>query len=94
MQVADATDTDFWNMVHLSKPVEEMILLAMPNHMSNIYAAERIRASKLDCKIVAVAKHETEVDELSKLGIPSFNLYREAGEGLANQALIEMDKKG
>ena len=30
-------------MVHLSKPVEEMILLAMPNHMSNIYAAERIK---------------------------------------------------
>ena len=94
VQVADATDTDFWNMVHLSKPVEEMILLAMPNHMSNIYAAERIRASKLECKIVAVAKHETEVKELSKLGIPSFNLYREAGEGLANQALIEMEKKG
>ena len=93
VQVADATDTDFWNMVHQSKPVEEMILLAMPNHMSNIYAAERIIASKLDCKIVAIAKHETEVNELSKLGIPSFNLYREAGEGLANQALIEMKKK-
>ena len=45
-----------------------MILLAMPNHMSNIYAAERIRASKLDCKIVAIAKHETEVNELSKIG--------------------------
>jgi hypothetical protein len=93
VQVADATDTDFWNMVHQSKPVEEMIILAMPNHMSNIYAAARIRASKLDCKIVAIAKHETEVNELSKLGIPSFNLYREAGEGLANQALIEIKKK-
>ena len=93
VKVADATDTDFWNMVHQSKPVEEMILLAMPNHMSNIYAAERIRASKLDCKIVAIAKHKTEVNELSKMGIPSFNLYLEAGEGLANQALIEMEKK-
>ena len=58
-----------------------MILLAMPNHMSNIYATERIRASKQIVNI-AVAKHETEVNELSKLGIPSFNLYREAGEGL------------
>ncbi len=91
VKVADATDTDFWNMVHLSKPVEEMILLAMPNHMSNVYAAERIQASKLDCKIVAIAKHETEVDELSKMGIPSFNLYREAGEGLASEALLEMN---
>ncbi len=93
VEVADATDTDFWNMVHQSKTVEEMILLAMPNHMSNVYAAERIQASKLDCKIVAIAKHETEVDELSKMGIPSFNLYREAGEGLASEALNVMDFK-
>ena len=93
VEVADATDTDFWNMVHLSKPVEEMILLAMPNHMSNVYAAKRIQASRVDCKIVAIAKHETEVDELSKMGIPSFNLYREAGEGLASEALNEMNLK-
>ena len=92
VQVADATDTDFWNVVHQSAPVEEMILLAMPNHMSNIYAAQRIQASKLDCKIVAIAKHESEVRELEKMGIPSFNLYREAGESLANEALLEMNK--
>ena len=93
VEVADATDTDFWNMVHLSKPVEEMIVLAMPNHRSNVYAAERIQASRLDCKIVAIAKHETEVDELSKLGVSSFNLYREAGEGLAKEALIKINLK-
>jgi hypothetical protein len=93
VEVADATDTDFWNMVHQSKPIEEMIILAMPNHMSNVYAAERIQASRLDCKIVAVAKHETEVNELTKMGISSFNLYREAGEGLASQALKEMNVK-
>ena len=49
VKVADATDTDFWNMVRLSEPIEEMVLLAMPNHHSNIYAAERIQASGLDC---------------------------------------------
>ena len=74
-------------MVHLSKPDEEMILLAMPNHMSNVYAAESIKASGLDCKIVAIAKHESEVKDLTNMGIPSFNLYREAGEGLAREAL-------
>ena len=31
VEVADATDTDFWNMVHLLKLDEEMILLAMTN---------------------------------------------------------------
>ena len=87
VKVADATDTDFWNMVRISEPAEEMILLAMPNHKSNLFAAERIQASGLDCKIVAIAKHETEVQELLKLGIPSFNLYSEAGEGLGREAI-------
>ena len=61
-------------MVLLSKPDEEMILLAMPNHMSNVYAAERIKASGLDCKIVAISKHESVVKDLTNMGIPSFNL--------------------
>jgi predicted Kef-type K+ transport protein len=87
VRVADATDTDFWHMVHISEPVEEVILLAMPNHHNNIDAAKRIIASGLDCKIVAIAKHENEVHELKELGIPSFNLYREAGEGLGREAI-------
>lgn len=87
VEVADATDTDFWNMVRLSEPIEEIILLAMPNHDSNLLAAERIKASGLDCKIVAIAKHESEVAELRELGIPSFNLYREAGQGLGLEAI-------
>ena len=74
-------------MVRLSKPDEETILLAMPNHMINVYEAERIQAIGLDCKIVAIAKHESEVKDLTNMGIPSFYLYREAGEGLAREAL-------
>lgn len=93
VKVADATDTDFWNMVRLSEPVEELILLAMPNHRSNLFAAERIQASGLDCKVVAIAKHESEVQELLQLGIPSFNLYREAGEGLGREAMKETNLK-
>ena len=41
----------------------------------------------LDCKIVAIAKNEGEVKDLTDIGIPSFNLNREAGEGLAREAL-------
>jgi Trk K+ transport system NAD-binding subunit len=87
VKVADATDTDFWNMVRLSAPVEEVILLAMPNHHNNLDAVKRIMASGLDCKIVAIAKHQSEVEELNELGVPSFNLYREAGEGLGREAI-------
>lgn len=87
VKVADATDTDFWNMVRLSAPVEEIILLAMPNHHSNFEAAKSIIASGLGCQVVAIAKHEAEVEELRSLGVPSFNLYREAGEGLGREAM-------
>ena len=55
--------------------------------MSNVYEAEHIKASGLECKILAIAKHESEVKDLTNMGIPSFNLYREAGEGLAREDL-------
>ena len=87
VKVADATDTDFWDMVKINAPVEEIILLAMPNHHNNISAAKRIKASGLTCNVVAIAKHENEVEELCNLGVPSFNLYREAGEGLGREAM-------
>jgi predicted Kef-type K+ transport protein len=70
VKVADATDTDFWNMVKESVTIEEMVVLAMPNHRQNIEAAERIRASGFQCQVVAVAKHHSEVEELSALSIP------------------------
>jgi hypothetical protein len=61
--------------------------------MSNIFAAERINVSGLDCKVFAVAKHETEVKELSKMGVPSFNLYSEAGESFGREALGTLAQK-
>ena len=47
----------------------------------------------LNCKVVAIAKHETEVEELNKMGVPSFNLYLEAGEGLGREALGVLTQK-
>ena len=62
--------------MRLLEPIEEIVLLAVPNHQSNVYGAARIQASGLNCCVVAIAKHETEVEETLKMGIPSFNLYR------------------
>ena len=58
----------------------------MPTHHSNIFAAERIKASGLDCRVYAIAKQETEVEELLEMGSPFFNLYRKAREGLGREA--------
>jgi len=75
VKVANATDTDFWNMMRLLEPIEEKFLLTMPNHQSDIFSVARINASGLDCPLVAIGKHETEVENTLKISIPSFNLY-------------------
>ena len=90
VKVADATNTGFWNMANLMEPIEEMVLLAMPTHHSNLFAAERIQANGLDCRVSAIAKQETEVKELLEMGSPSFDLYREAREGLGREAINEV----
>jgi hypothetical protein len=82
----DATDSDFWSKLKAGTTLE-LIVLAMPNHRSNIYAAQQIAASGLVCKVVAIAKYSSEVHELNALGVPSFNIYSEAGSSLASHAL-------
>jgi predicted Kef-type K+ transport protein len=90
VKVADATDTDFWNMIKASEP-KDLIVLAMPNHNNNIYAAQQIRHAGLACQVVAIAKFSGEVQELAELGVPSFNMYSEAGASLARHALLAIE---
>lgn len=92
VKVGDATDTDFWNTIKASNS-KELIVLAMPSHHSNVYAAQQIRNAGLDCEVVAIAKFGEEVGELDELNVPSFNMYSEAGLGLARHALDAMSIK-
>ena len=92
VKVGDATDTDFWNSIRAAKS-KDLIVLAMPSHHSNVYAAQQIRNAGLTCQVVAIAKFAEEVLELDALGVPSFNMYSEAGSGLARHALQAMGKQ-
>lgn len=89
VMVADASDTDLWANLRKSKRLQ-MIILAMPNHHNNIAAAEQLRALHFESLLVAVAKFPEEVEELAALGVTSFNMYSEAGLGLARHALTEL----
>ena len=62
-------------MMRLLEPIEEIVLLDMPNHHSNVYGAAHMRAGGLNCCLVAIAKHETEVEGTLKMANPSLNLY-------------------
>jgi hypothetical protein len=85
VQVGDATDTDFWNTIKASHP-KELIVLTMPSHHSNMYAAQQIHNAGLGCAVVAIAKFDEEMAQLAELGVPAFNIYAEAGLGLAQHA--------
>ena len=85
--LGDALDTEFWRK--LKKDIElELVILAMPNHHGNVYAVQQLRSLGFDCLVAAIAKYPEEVEELSELGIcTAYNMYEQAGAGLARQAL-------
>ncbi|MEY3668655.1 MAG: hypothetical protein RL258_50, partial [Pseudomonadota bacterium] len=91
--VGDATDTDFWSKLRLST-AKELIVLAMPSHNSNVFAAQQIRSVGIDCQVVAIAKFHEEVEELAALDVPSFNMYSEAGTSLARHAMETLLTRG
>jgi predicted Kef-type K+ transport protein len=84
--MGDATDTDFWTSLKAGRHLK-LLVLAMPQHHSNLYAAHQIRNGGLDCLVVAVARYPEEVEELEALGVQAFNMYSQAGVGLARCAL-------
>lgn len=89
VQLGDADDSDFWLKLCTGEEMQ-MIVLAMPNHSANVFAAHQIRNVGLRGNVVAIAKFPEEVEELEALGVASFNMYSEAGNGLARRALETM----
>lgn len=80
--IADATDPDFWQRVNHSHV--EMVMLAMPKHMQNIFALEQLRASGYKGQVTAIANYPDQQKELEEMGVNStYNFYLEAGSGFA-----------
>ncbi|MBE0362578.1 hypothetical protein PULV_a0097 [Pseudoalteromonas ulvae UL12] len=80
--LADATDPDFWQRINHSDV--EMVMLAMPKHVQNLFALEQIKASGFVGQITAIANYPDQQKELEDLGVDStYNFYLEAGSGFA-----------
>lgn len=80
----DALDSDFWNKLQLTDNIK-LILLAMPDHNGNRYAAEQLSNIKnYSFKVAALAYYKADQKELNDMGISLvFNMYEEAGAGFA-----------
>jgi predicted Kef-type K+ transport protein len=88
---ADALDTDFWNKLQLTDNIK-LILLAMPDHHGNHYAAEQLhKMERCSFKVAALAHFKSDEEELKALGVnPVYNMYREAGSGFAHHVWTEL----
>lgn len=79
-----ATDSDFWERLHLDFRRVNLVLLAMPNAQENLFAARQLQAVGYAGKVAAIAKYPDEIAALQDAGVhAAFNLYAEAGAGFA-----------
>jgi len=63
----------------------KMIVLCMDDHKSNLFAIKELKTADYQGKIAATARHDDDLRDLKKLGVDSvYNLYTEAGTGLAD----------
>ncbi|AGH80599.1 glutathione-regulated potassium-efflux system protein KefC [Psychromonas sp. CNPT3] len=87
----DALDSDFWTKLQLTDNIK-LILLAMPDHNGNRYAAEQLnKIDHYNFKVAALAHYKDDEKELHKLGVaPVFNMYEEAGSGFAHHVWAEL----
>ncbi len=84
--VADATDAEFWQRLHPSHTVA-IVVLAMPEHGSNLFALHQVEASEFDGTVAVVAHNDDDVKEIQDLGVEAvFHLYDGAGDSLADRA--------
>ncbi len=85
--LADACDTEFWMKLKKDEALE-LVVLAMPNHTGNMYAARQLRNLGFNCQVAAIARFPEEIEDLSNIGVCSaYNMYEQAGAGLAERAL-------
>lgn len=91
------TDPDFWDRFHIDYNKVELVMLAMPNHLENLFAAGQLRKLGYMGRLAAVAKYPDEVAALQEAGVDSaFNLYAEAGAGFAEDvaAVLAAERAG
>jgi hypothetical protein len=89
--VGDATDSDFWERTSADLRRTRLIMLAMPEHGANMYAAKRIAAADSPYLIAAVAQFPDQAEELRSLGVhAAYNTYAEAGVGFATHVREEL----
>ena len=71
-----------------------LVLLALPNQGENLFVASRLREIGYRGLVAATAKYPDEIAHLREAGVhAAFNIYAEAGAGLAEHASEVYDRQ-
>ncbi|WOT05577.1 cation:proton antiporter domain-containing protein [Shewanella youngdeokensis] len=86
----DASDTDFWEKLD-DAPNLELVLLAMPHHVGNLFAVEQLKRLDYQGKLSAIVQYQEDSAALSQSGVHSvYNLYEAAGSGFVEHVVKEL----
>ena len=89
----DPTDPDFWARA-LAISQTRLTMLATPSQTANLAAVKQLRSKGFTGMIAATALFDDEIPDLEKAGVDAaFNLYGEAGLGLADHANELLEKR-
>jgi len=84
---ANVSESDFWSQIDIQNSTIDRILLCAPNVDANKAAAKLARHWGFKGNISAISVYPDEKEELIKNGVDAvFNVYAEAGAGLALHA--------
>ncbi len=90
--LGDAADADFWHRLRPSDKVQ-LVMLAMSNHVENMFVAARLADSEYAGLVAATARFSDEIAELEQAGVhAAFNLFAEAGTGFAEHACEALER--
>ncbi|WP_434927968.1 cation:proton antiporter domain-containing protein [Shewanella sp. HL-SH8] len=85
----DAGDTDFWEKLERA-PNLELVLLAIPHHVGNLFAVEQLKKLNYGGKISAIVQYAEDAEALNAAGVDSaYNLYEAAGAGFVDHVIYE-----
>lgn len=89
----DATDEDFYRRLPKTQEQLKLIVLSTSGFEENLHIANILKQRNFSGYIAAVAKFDDEVEKLHEAGVDvAFNLYEEAGAGLAAHIYDNLDE--
>lgn len=84
----DAADHELWEELRANLPALPLVVLALPDHRSNLEVLRLLQQHGYDGVVAAVGTFDDQVAELKAAGAQAVhNFYAEAGAGLAEHAL-------